>query len=194
VARDGERSLDRVLSRADAVLVVVDIQQRLVPAIDRALYERSLRNFKIVIETAGTLGLPILLTEQYPKGLGRTVPAVMQALEGKSYELVEKVTFSCARDEGFLAAVARTGRRQIVLVGMETHVCVYQTSLDLRNGGYEVFVLDDAVSSRFPHNYESGIAALRDAGVVVISTESAVFQLLQVAATPEFKKISSLLR
>jgi nicotinamidase-related amidase len=185
---------DRVLTREDAVLIIVDVQERLVPAIDKDLYERSLRNFKIVIETAGTLALPILLTEQYPKGLGRTVPTVLQALEGKSHVLVEKVSFSCARDEGFLASVTRTGRRQIILIGMETHVCVYQTSLDLRNAGYEVFVLDDAVSSRFPHNYHSGINALRDAGVVVISTEAAVFQLMKVAATPEFKKISSLLR
>ena len=77
---------------------------------------------------------------------------------------------------------------------METHVCVYQTSVDLVNAGYEVFVLDDAVSSRFLHNYQSGIAALRDAGVVVVSTETAVFQLMKVAATPEFKKISSLIR
>jgi nicotinamidase-related amidase len=107
---------------------------------------------------------------------------------------VEKMAFSCALDEGFLSAVAGTGRRQIIIIGMETHVCVYLTSLGLRNAGYEVFVLDDAVSSRFPHNYHSGIAALRDAGVVVVSTETAVFQLLKVAGTPEFKKIIPLLR
>jgi len=184
----------RVLNREDAVLVVVDVQERLVPAIDKDLYERSLKNFKIIIETAGTLGLPILLTEQYPKGLGRTVAPVLAALEGKSYGLLEKLTFSCARDEGFLSAVAGTGRRQVILVGMETHVCVYQTSVDLLNAGYEVFVLDDAVSSRFPHNYHSGIAALRDAGAAVVGTETAVFQMLKAAATPEFKKISSLLR
>lgn len=186
--------MKRVLNREDAVLIVVDIQERLVPAIDKELYARSLRNFKIAIEAAGTLGMPILLTEQYPKGLGRTVPEVRQALEGREYRLIEKMTFSCARDEGFLAAVAKTGRRQIAIVGMETHVCVYQTSVDLVNAGYEVFVLDDAVSSRFPHNYQSGIAALRDAGAVVVSTETAVFQLMKVAGTPEFKKISSLLR
>jgi nicotinamidase-related amidase len=184
----------RVLNREDAVLIVVDIQERLVPAIHPELYERSLRNMKIVIETAGTLGLPILLTEQYPRGLGKTVPDVAKALEGKPHRLIEKVTFSCARDEGFLAALSEKGRRQVVLVGMETHVCVYQTSVDLVNAGYEVFVLDDAVSSRFLHNYQSGIAALRDAGVVVVSTETAVFQLMKVAATPEFKKISSLIR
>jgi len=184
----------RVLNREDAVLVVVDVQERLVPAIHKELYERSLKNFKIVIEAAGTLGLPIVLTEQYPKGLGRTVPDVVQALEGNSYERIEKVTFSCGRDEGFLAAIAKTARRQIVLIGMETHVCVYQTSVDLIDAGYEVFVLDDAVSSRFLHNYQSGIAALRDAGAVVVSTETAVFQWMKVAGTPEFKKISSLLR
>lgn len=186
--------MKRVLNREDAVLVVVDVQERLVPAIHKELYERSLKNFKMVIEAAGTLGLPIVLTEQYPKGLGGTVPDVVQALEGKSYQRIEKVTFSCGRDEGFLAAIAKTARRQIVLIGMETHVCVYQTSVDLINAGYEVFVLDDAVSSRFLHNYQSGIAALRDAGAVVVSTETAVFQWMKVAGTPEFKKISSLLR
>jgi len=186
--------VNRVLDRETAVLVVVDVQERLVPAIDKDLYTRSLGNFKIVIEAAGTLGLPIVLTEQYPKGLGRTVPDVLRALEGKAYERIEKVSFSCARDETFLDLIAKTGRRQVVLIGMETHVCVYQTSVDLLNAGYEVFVLDDAVSSRFPHNYQSGIRALRDAGAVVVSTETAVFQLMKVAGTPEFKKISSLIR
>jgi nicotinamidase-related amidase len=186
--------MSRVLNREDVVLVVVDVQERLVPAIDKDLYARSIKNFKIAIEAAGTLGLPIILTEQYPKGLGPTVPEVLRALEGKTYERIEKVSFSCGREEGFLSALAKTTRRQVILIGMETHVCVYQTSVDLINAGYEVFVLDDAVSSRFPHNYQSGIAALRDAGAVVVSTETAVFQLMKVAATPEFKKISSLLR
>jgi nicotinamidase-related amidase len=172
----------------------VDVQERLVPAIHPELYDRSLKNMKIAIEAAGTLGLPILLTEQYTKGLGKTVPDVARALEGKPHQRVEKVTFSCARDEGFLGALSGKGRRQVLLVGMETHVCVYQTSVDLINAGYEVFVLDDAVSSRHLHNYQSGIAALRDAGAVVVSTETAVFQLMKVAATPEFKKISSLIR
>jgi nicotinamidase-related amidase len=184
----------RVLNRENAVLVVVDVQERLVPAIDKELYSRSLKNFKIAIEAAGTLGLPIVLTEQYPRGLGHTVPDVLKALEGKKFERIEKVAFSCGRDELFLSAIAKTVRRQVILIGMEAHVCVYQTSVDLINAGYEVFVLDDAVSSRSLHNYRSGIAALRDAGAVVVSTETAVFQMMKVAGTPEFKKISSLLR
>jgi nicotinamidase-related amidase len=182
------------LNREETLLLVVDVQERLVPAIHKDLYPRSLRNMQIMIETAGTLGLPILLTEQYPKGLGGTVPEILTPLEGKNFKRIEKLTFSCARDEGFLQAIADTKRRQVAIVGMETHVCVYQTSVDLKRAGYSVFVLDDAVSSRFPHNYHSGLQALRDAGCTVFSTETAVFQLLKVAATPEFKKVASLIR
>ncbi|MBE0568192.1 MAG: isochorismatase family protein [Deltaproteobacteria bacterium] len=186
--------MKRVLNREEAVLVVIDVQERLVPAIDKELYERSLKNIVIAVEAAGTLGIPILLTEQYPKGLGRTVARILEAMDGKPHELVEKMTFSCAREERFLSALTKTGRGQVLLAGMETHVCVYQTAVDLVNSGYEVFVLDDAVSSRYPHNYRSGIEAMRDAGVRVVPMETAVFQLLKAAGTPEFKKISSLLR
>ncbi len=182
------------VNREEAFLVVVDVQERLVPAIHPDLYPAALRNMRLAVEAAGALGLPILVTEQYPKGLGRTVPEIVKSLEGKSYTLLEKVTFSCARDERFLAAVASTKRRQAVIVGMETHVCVYQTSVDLVRAGHSVFVLDDAVSSRFLHNYRSGLTALRDAGCTVFSTETAVFELLKSAATPEFRKLSSLLK
>lgn len=182
------------LNREEAVLVVVDVQERLVPAIHKDLYPRSLKNMQIAIEAAGTLGLPIILTEQYPKGLGKTVPEIMGSLGGKDYRLIEKMTFSCARDEGFLSAVSDLNRRQVIMVGMETHVCVYQTSVDLTRAGYSLFVLDDAVSSRFLHNYESGLQGLRDAGCAVVSTETAIFQLLKVAATPEFKKVASLIK
>jgi nicotinamidase-related amidase len=189
-----ENEVDRVLDREQAVLVVIDVQERLVPAIDKELYGRSEKNIEIAIEAAGTMGMPILLTEQYPKGLGRTVARILEALQGKPHDLLEKLTFSCARDERFLSSLTEKGRGQVVLTGMETHVCVYQTAVDLVNAGYEVFVLDDAVSSRYPHNHRSGIEAMRDAGVRVIPMETAVFQLLKVAGTPEFKKISSLLR
>jgi len=182
------------LNREEAVLVISDVQERLVTAIHKDLYPRSLKNMQIAIEAAGTLGLPILLTEQYPKGLGKTVPEVMQALDGKDYLLIEKMTFSSGRDEGFLSAVSDLNRRQVVMVGMETHVCVYQTSVDLSRAGYSLFILDDAVSSRSLHNYQSGLQALRDAGCTVVSTETATFQLLKVAATPEFKKLVSLIK
>jgi nicotinamidase-related amidase len=186
--------MSRVLNREDAVLVVIDIQERLVPTMEKESYSRLQRNFKIAIEAAGTMGLPMIVTEQYPKGLGRTVPEVLQALEGKTYDRIEKIAFSCARDEGFLVAMAKTARRQAILIGIEAHVCVYQTAIDLTNAGYEVFVLDDAVSSRSLENYQSALVSMRDGGVVVLGTEAAVFQMLKVSGTPEFKKISSLLR
>ncbi|HEY3490816.1 MAG TPA: isochorismatase family protein [Candidatus Deferrimicrobiaceae bacterium] len=177
-----------------SVLVVVDIQERLVGAIDPELYRIALKNTQILIEAAGTLSVPIVVTEQYPKGLGRTVAEVEQALEGKPISRYEKSTFSCARDEGFLSHLGSLGRKHAILVGMETHVCVYQTAIDLMRAGYSVFVIDDAVSSRFRHNYESGLRSMIHAGAVVFSTETALFSLLKRAGTPEFKKISSLLK
>ncbi len=186
--------MSRVLNREEAVLVVIDVQERLVPSIDEELRGRLRKNVAIVIETAGTLGLPIILSEQYPKGLGRTVAHVLEALEGKEYDIVEKISFSCVRDGGFLSALVKTGRKQVILAGVETHVCIYQTAVDLVSAGYEVFVPDDAVASRRVHDHRTGIEAMRDAEVRVVCTEAAVFQLLKTAGTPEFKKISPLLR
>lgn len=183
-----------MLNREEALLLVVDVQERLVAAINRDLYEVSIKNMKAAIEAAFILGLPVLVTEQYPKGLGRTVAEIRALLEGREHRVVEKMTFSCARDEGFLSVLAASGRGQVAIVGMETHVCVYQTAVDLLRAGYSVFVLDDAVSSRFLHNYESGLWALRQAGATVYSTETALFQLLKTAGAPEFRKVSALIK
>ena len=182
------------LNREDAVLVVIDIQERLVGSIDPELYRVALANTRILIEGADALGVPILVTEQYPKGLGPTVPEVGGWLEGKDAVRIEKKSFSCARDEAFLAALAAKGRRQAILAGMETHVCVFQTAVDLIRGGYSVFVVDDAVSSRTRHNYASGLQAMNRAGATVYNTETALFSMLKVAGTPEFKRISALLK
>jgi nicotinamidase-related amidase len=182
------------LNREDAVLVVIDIQERLVGAIDPELYRVALKNTQILIESAGTLGLPVIVTEQYPKGLGHTVTEVEEALAGKEVSRSEKSTFSCARDEGFLSTLGAKGRKQAILAGMETHVCVYQTAIDLIRAGYSVFVVDDAVSSRSRHNYASGLLAMDRAGAKIVNTETALFSMLKSAGTPEFKKISALLK
>jgi nicotinamidase-related amidase len=182
------------LNRESALLLVVDVQERLVPAIDKELYPRSLKNMQIMIEAAGTLGLPILLTEQYPKGLGATVPEVLTPLEGKPYRRFEKVTFSCARDEGFLQAVGAANRKQVMIVGMETHVCVFQTTRDLVAMGYEVHVCADAVSSRTEEHRRVGLELCREAGAIVTTAETAIFDLLHEAATPEFRKVAPLVK
>ena len=183
-----------LVRRADAILLIVDIQEKLVPAIHPDLGARAIKNATVLIEAAAILGVPIVVTEQYPKGLGRTVPEILRALADRPYQLVEKVAFSCARDEAFRATMSALGRRQVIGAGMETHVCVYQTAVDLVRAGHAVFVLDDAVASRSLHNYQSALQALRQAGCLVQSTEAAIFQLLERAATPEFKQVAPLIK
>lgn len=182
------------LNREGAVLLVVDFQEKLAVAINKELYSVALKNTRLMIEAASLLGIPIIVTEQYPKGLGKTVPELSEALAGREFRLCEKISFSCARDDHFLRTLGALNRRQVVVVGMEAHVCVYQTCVDLEGAGYSVFVLDDAVSSRFLHNYRSALESLRDAGCTVFSTETAIFQLLKVAGTAEFRKIAPLVK
>ena len=183
-----------LVSRNDAILLIVDIQDKLVPAIHPDLGARAIKNATVLVEAAAILGVPIVVTEQYPQGLGRTVPEILRALADRPYRLFEKVAFSCARDEAFRATVPAMNRRHVMLAGMETHVCIYQTAVDLVRAGHAVFVLDDAVASRSLHNYQSALQALREAGCTVCSTESVIFQLLERAATPEFKQVAPLIK
>jgi nicotinamidase-related amidase len=184
----------RLPERQTTVFVVIDIQEKLVPAIDPELYGRALPNVQRSIEACRILDVPVIVTEQYPKGLGRTVREVESALDGMEVSRCEKTAFSCGRDGAFLGKLASSGRKQVVLAGMETHVCVLQTAFDLLAGGYQVCVLEDAVSSRLFSTYRGGIEAMRQAGVLVLPTESFLFSLLKEAGTPEFKKVSSLVR
>jgi nicotinamidase-related amidase len=181
------------LDRANAALLVIDVQERLGAAMDPARFERLLKNNEILVETARTLGLPILVTEQYPKGLGPTVPAVRKALPPE-VEPISKVAFS-AHAVGLVAdRLKQLGRSQIIVTGMETHVCVFQSVRDLIGTGYVPFVPRDAVLSRTPDNHETGLALMRDAGATLTSTETVVFDLLGEAGTPEFKKLSALVK
>ncbi len=179
------------LDRNNTVLLVVDVQERLGAAMDPAGFARSLKNTEILVESAKTLGLPILATEQYPKGLGPTVPSLRQALTA---EPTSKVAFSCVAVEDVAKALRESGRKQVIVAGMETHVCVFQTVRDLLGEGYVPFVPRDAVLSRTEENHETGLALMREAGATVTSTEAVVFDLLGAAGTPEFKKLSPLVK
>jgi nicotinamidase-related amidase len=183
-----------LLERSNTVLLVVDIQEKLAVAIEPELRAAAIRNACLMIEASSVLGIPIVVTEQYPSGLGPTHPDIIASLREKTFSCFEKLTFSCMGQLPFRAALSAGGRKRVVITGMETHVCVYQTAVDLLNAGYSVTVLDDGVASRTMRNYQSGLNALRDAGCVVCSTESVVFQLLQVAGTPEFKKVLPFLK
>lgn len=154
--------------------------------------EQVLDNCRRLIEGATILDVPIAVTEQYPKGLGPTEEELRGAL--LSYEPFEKLTFSCCGEPSFTSALDALGRRTIILAGMETHVCVLQTALDLLRGGYGVHLVRDAVCSREKENWITGVDLMRDAGAVITSTETVLFQLLGKAGSEEFKAISKLVK
>jgi nicotinamidase-related amidase len=176
-----------ILDRTKALLLIVDIQERLVPAMDKK--EKVYANCQHIIEAAKLLAVPLLVTEQYPKGLGPTVNEIKDVLP--LYEPLEKITFDCCKGEGFLEKVASLYKSQIILTGMETHVCVLQTCLSLLQEGYTVHLVSDAVCSRKKDDYLAAKEMMRDAGAVITCTETVLFQLLEKAGTPEFKTISN---
>jgi nicotinamidase-related amidase len=178
------------LTRAKAGLVVVDVQERLLPAIFEQ--QRVIQNAIRLIQGAGILGVPIFATEQYRKGLGPTVPEVAAAIPG--FAPMEKVAFSACGAAGFIPALKQKKVSEAVLCGIEAHVCVTQTCLDLLEKGFRVFVAADAVSSRTPENYRLGVERMRAAGAVIVSTEMVLFELLQQAGTAEFKQILNLVK
>ena len=178
------------LERDKAAVVVVDIQERLMAAMKHA--KKVYRNTNIILEASKALGLPVVVTEQYPKGLGHTVEDVKSCLP--AYEPIEKITFSCCGEDSFMDAVEETGRKQVILVGSETHVCVYQTCLDLLEAGYSVHLLRDAVCSRAKENFLAALELMRQAGAVITTTETVLFQMLVKAGGDEFKAISKLVK
>lgn len=174
------------LNALDSVLVIVDIQERLAPVMKRRQLVTA--NCLHLIEAARLLSIPMLVTEQYPKGLGPTIKEIRDAVP--SYEPIVKMTFDCCGEETFPNAVKQSGKKTIILAGMETHVCVLQTCVSLLNDGYNVHMVEDAVCSRTDENRSTGLEMMRDAGAVVTCTEAALFQLLKVAGTEEFKAIA----
>jgi nicotinamidase-related amidase len=178
------------LDRATAVLLVVDIQERLAAAMGER--ERVVANAGHLIAAAQLLGVPVVHTEQYPKGLGRTVPELRAVLDPAP--AVEKLTFDCCGEPAFAPALEGTGRATVIVCGMETHICVLQTVLGLLARGMTVHVAADAVCSRNPENARTALELARDAGAVVTCTETVLFQLLVRAGTPEFKAIQARIR
>jgi len=176
--------------RAKAALAVIDIQERLLPTIFES--ERVVRNTVRLIKGARALGIPVLVTEQYKKGLGATTPAV--ASEIADLPLMEKVVFSACGAAGFEKALKKRKVSDVIVCGIEAHVCVSQTCLDLLDKGYRVFVVVDAISSRTTDNHFIAVERMRDAGGVVVSTEMVLFELLEKAGTDEFKQILALVK
>lgn len=180
-----------MLARRDrSLLLVVDVQTRLAPAIHEV--EPVVERVGVLLEAARMLDVPVMVSEQYPQGLGSTVEALQPRLEGA--RLFSKTAFSCAEEPLIHAAIAQSGRDQVVLCGTETHVCVLQSALGFRALGIEVFVVADAVGSRRPESRDLALARLRHEGVVIVNTEMVVFEWLQRAGTDEFRAVSRLVK
>jgi len=181
-----------MLKREDTALIVIDIQERLAAAMKEKIMEQVVKNTAILIETAKTFGMPMVVSEQYRKGLGQTLPALQEKIAG--CDVLEKLHFDCTRDDALGRNIASVGRKTFVITGIETHVCVFQTALSLLRGGYRVVVASDAVASRRKHDWEFSLRALAQAGAVIYPTETISFLLLEKAGTAEFKKLAPLFK
>ncbi|MCD4700040.1 MAG: hydrolase [Phycisphaerae bacterium] len=168
----------------NTLLVVIDVQGKLA----QSMHEKAslFEDIAKLIKAAGVLEVPIIRTEQYPEGLGATIPEIAELLPG---EAISKIAFSCCGERRFAEAMEKSGRNQVLLCGIETHVCVYQTAIDLLESGHEVHVVADAVSSRTAANKAIGLAKMKDAGAAVTSVETALFELLKEAEGEKFKAI-----
>jgi nicotinamidase-related amidase len=179
-----------MLTVTDSVLLVIDVQDKLF----RVMYQKEqlADNLQRLIKGIQVLEVPVLVTEQYPQGLGPTVPEIAGLLTAvKRYP---KVNFSCCGDQAFLREFKKLNRKQVLISGIESHVCVYQTAADLIAAGYEVYVVSDAVSSRTEQNKGTGIKMMMQLGAKLTVTEAALFELLKVAKGDKFKAISQIVR
>ena len=188
---EGTTASTLALDRADALLMVIDVQEKLSAAMPKAPLAELERNAAVLIRAARRLEIPVIATEQYPKGLGPTVASLRELLP---QEPMSKMEFSCGASKPIARHVLGSGRKQVVVVGMEAHVCVFQTVRDLVDGGFSVFVAQDAVLSRSEANREVGLRLCEKAGATLTSTETVLFDLLGVAGTPEFKELTALIK
>ncbi len=171
-------------------LVIVDVQGKLAELMDNKT--AVFANIEILIKTAKTLDIPIIRCEQNPAALGRTIPQLDRLLTENPP--VEKFSFSCCGDEKFVEQLKITGRKQIILCGIEAHVCIYQTAMDLLDKDYEVCVIADAVSSRTAANKQIAIKRMDCEGAAISSTEMVMFELLKTAKHPKFKELAKLIK
>ena len=179
-----------MLTLENTALIVVDVQEKLA----RVMYEKEMlfENLQKLIKGVQILGIPIILTEQNPGGLGPTIPEVAHLLS--DLQPIPKLSFSCCGDGRFLQELEALNRQQVLIAGIEVHVCVYQTAVDLLRLGYEVQVVADAVSSRTAENRKIGLERVRSEGASLTSTETALFELLKVAEGAKFKEILNIVK
>jgi nicotinamidase-related amidase len=183
-------NVPKALATENTVLLIIDYQERLFPVMHDK--EKLLHNAVKLIKGARVLEIPIILTEQYPKGLGPTIPEIKELIP--DIKPVEKVSFSCCDEETFSKAIESMKRKQVLIAGIEAHICVYQTAMALARAGYEVQVVGDCVASRDPENKLVALFKMGAAGISPTTSEMALFELLKVAKGDKFKQISSIVK
>jgi nicotinamidase-related amidase len=184
----------RRLEPKSSLLLVVDVQERLAAAMPQPTMDQLVANAVLLLEAARLLEVPVVASEQYPKGLGPTVVALASRLQAANVQPIDKLTFDAADEPRIAQAIARHSPRSVIVVGMETHVCVFQTVRELSRRGYAVYVVADAVASRREENRALGLSLCERAGAIAVPAETVVFDWLRVAGTDEFKALSRLLR
>jgi nicotinamidase-related amidase len=178
------------LDAKDTVLVLIDFQERLFPVMHDK--EKLLQNLLKLVKGMQVLEVPIIVTEQYPKGLGPTIPEIKALLP--EMKAIEKVCFSCCDEPAFMTALETLKRKQIVIAGIEAHICVYQTAMALAKAGYEIQIVNDGVASRDAENKAAAMTKMGGSGIGLTTTEMALFELLKIAKGDKFKAISAIVK
>lgn len=187
-------SLTEKLCHAEqSQLLIIDIQERLAAAMPEKVIDKVIKNNNILLQAASVLDIPVIHSEQYPKGLGITVSAIAKNLPATT-QSVTKTSFSCSANADFNDLVLQHNRKQIIISGIEAHVCVLQTALQLHSQGFLVYVVADAVCSRTKFNYKNALDRLRQAGIIISNVESVLFEWLRDASHPQFKALSQLIK
>ncbi len=177
------------LDEKNCLLILIDIQEKLVAMLEK---NTVVKQSNILLKTANILGVPTIITEQYPKGLGKTVDYLSENIG--SSKVFEKTAFSALKDDGFLDLVKSYGKKQIIIGGIESHICVHQTVADLIENGFEVYVVKDACASRKKDNFKNAIRLMRQNGAKIADTEIVLFELLKTSKHPHFKEVQALIK
>ncbi len=179
-----------VLTPENSLLLIIDVQEKLVNALDKDIIVKRVTN---LAKSARLLDIPVVVTEQYPKGLGKTFETLSAAF-AEDVPVFEKVTFNALEADGVLEKIKSYGRKQIVICGIETHICVHQTAAALLREGFEVYVVKDACASRNKYEFKQGIELMESNGAKVTCVEIVLFEWLKTAKNPHFKEIQTLIK
>lgn len=180
----------KLLDSKNTAMLVVDVQEKLMPVMERK--ERVVENIRILLQLAETFRLPVILTEHHVRWLGPTVPEIKEVLP--SYEPITKMHFNCSDVDVFNERLGSGGFENIILTGVESHICIFQTCVSLVGKGYRVHVPQDAIDARTDENWRVGLDLMKGAGAFVTSTETVIYQILKQAGTMEFKKMLKLIK